>query len=227
MTWHIWHYRMDHEVTAVVGNNQARHTGKVRGGVIMTYLKWEDGKQLTMSEIKTITGLDINREAIRRRLRKAKSMGIPVDTLAEQIRVLVLGVDVISSSAQSVGATIPLDVDANEARRLKTIRETLLIDEKRKQAEIETQLKRKEVFYLDAIEPAWSAMVISIREALRGMMPTLVDKVLPCETRDEAVDRAEDELARHLYRLSEFDLVRELNEHEGIEGWEFTQTDST
>ena len=47
------------------------------------------------------------------------------------------------------------------------------------------------------------------------MIPTLVDKILPLDDRDEALDRCEDELSRHLSRLSDFDLTRELNEQDG------------
>ena len=90
---------------------------------------------------------------------------------------------------------------------------------------IETRLQRRDVFYLDAITPKWQAMVISVRESLRGMIPTLVDKILPLDDRDEALDRCEDELSRHLERLSDFDLTRELNELSGDESWTFTQTD--
>ena len=66
-------------------------------------------------------------------------------------------------------------------------------------------------------------MVISLRESLRGMIPHLVDKVLPLSDRHEALDRAEDELSRHLGRISDFDLERELNEQTGDESWEYTE----
>ena len=120
---------------------------------------------------------------------------------------------------------IPLSADKAEASRLKIIREALLLDEKHKQAVIETRLQRKQVFYLEAITPAWVQMVVSVRESLRGMIPTLVDKILPLTDRNEALDRCEDELSRHLSRLSNFDLTRELNELSGDESWTFTQTD--
>ena len=190
-----------------------------------TYLVWADGRKLTLDEIQQLTGLEIRRPAINIRLRKAKLSGIPVSTLAHQISVLSehkrtpaqTGLD----DADDGG--IPLSADKAEAGRLKTIREALLLDEKHKQAVIETRLQRKEIFYLEAITPAWVQMVVSVRESLRGMIPTLVDKILPLSDRNEALDRAEDELSRHLDRVSEFDLSRELNEQDGTEKWEYSE----
>ena len=192
-----------------------------------TYLIWADGRKLTLDEIHQLTGLEIRRPAINIRLRKAKLSGIAISTLAQQIAVLT---EHKSTQAQTGrddahDGGIPLTADKAEAGRLKTIREALLLDEKHKQAVIETRLQRRDVFYLEAITPAWQAMVISVRESLRGMIPTLVDKLLPIDDRDEALDRCEDELSRHLSRLSDFDLTRELNELSGDESWIFTKTD--
>ena len=174
-----------------------------------------------------MTGLEIGRPAINIRLRKAKLEGIPVSTLAQQIAVLTEHKRTPAQPGRDDAGDggIPLSADKAEAGRLKTIREALLLDEKHKQAVVETRLQRKEIFYLEAITPAWQAMVISVRESLRGMIPTLVDKILPIDDRDEALDRCEDELSRHLSRLSDFDLTRELNELSGDESWTFTQTD--
>ena len=191
------------------------------------YLKWENGIKLTLDEIHQLTGITIGRPAINLRLRKATLAGIPVDTLAQQIAVLTEHKSAPAQTGRDDAddGGIPLSADKAEAGRLKTIREALLLDEKRKQAVVETRLQRREVFYLDAITPAWAQMVISVRESLRGMIPTLVDKILPLDDRDEALDRCEDELSRHLSRLSEFDLTRELNERDGTENWTHTQTD--
>ena len=190
------------------------------------YLIWDDGKRLTVAEIQQLTGLECGRAAISMRIAKAKKAGVRAATLAQQVAILsehTRPVAVVTSGDDD--RSIPLGVDKAEGARLKVIREALLLDEKRKQAEIETRLKRKEVFYLESITPAWSAMVVSVRESLRGMIPTLVDKILPLSDRNEALARAEDELSRHLDRVSEFDLSRELNEQDGTEKWTFTQTD--
>ena len=93
---------------------------------------------------------------------------------------------------------------------------------------IETRLQRRDVFYLEAITPAWvQAMCDKCSgESLRGMIPTRwLIKSYHWTDRDEALDRCEDELSRHLSRLSDFDLTRELNELSGDESWMFTQTD--
>ena len=191
------------------------------------YLKWANGQKLTLDEIHQLTGLEIGRPAVNTRLRKAKLDGIPVSSLSHQISVLSEHKRTPAQPGRDDAddGGIPLGADKAEAGRLKTIREALLLDEKHKQAAVETRLQRKEIFYLEAITPAWQAMVISVRESLRGMIPTLVDKILPIDDRDEALDRCEDELSRHLSRLSDFDLTRELNEQDGTEKWTFTQTD--
>ena len=191
------------------------------------YLKWADGRKLTLDEIQQLTGLEIRRPAINIRLRKAKLEGIPVSALAQQIAVLTEHKRTPAQPGRDDAddGGIPLSADKAEAGRLKTIREALLLDEKHKQAVVETRLQRKEIFYLEAITPAWVQMVVSVRESLRGMIPTLVDKILPLSDRNEALARAEDELSRHLDRVSEFDLSRELNEQDGTEKWTFTQTD--
>ena len=186
------------------------------------YMVWDSGKRLTVAEIQQLTGLGCGRAAISMRISKAKKEGRPVDTLAQQVAVLSQHTRPV---AVDTSGSIPLGVDRAEGARLKVIREALLLDEKRKQAEIETRLQRKEIFYLEAITPAWVQMVVSVRESLRGMIPTLVDKILPLSDRNEALARAEDELSRHLDRVSEFDLSRELNEQDGTEKWTFTQTD--
>ena len=186
------------------------------------YLIWDDGTRLTVAQIQQLTGLECGRAAISMRIAKAKKEGRRAATLAQQVAILS---EHTRPVAVDTSGSIPLGVDRAEGARLKVIREALLLDEKRKQAEIETRLKRKEVFYLESITPAWSAMVVSVRESLRGMIPTLVDKILPIDDRDEALDRCEDELSRHLSRLSDFDLTRELNELSGDESWMFTQTD--
>lgn len=186
-------------------------------------LRWKSGQTIPIDQLQQITGLSIQRPAMLARLRKARKQGIPCETLAEQIAVLSDANVVHYDVGDDILQDIPLSADATEAKRLKTVREALLIDEKRKQAEIETKLRRREVFYLDAIEPAWAAMVVAVREALRNAVPNLVDKILPCSNRNEALDRAEAELSRHLQQVSEFDLVRELNEHEGSEIWELDQ----
>ena len=192
-----------------------------------TYLVWADGRKLTLDEIHQLTGLEIGRPAVNTRLRKAKLEGIPVSTLAQQIAVLTEHKRTPAQPGRDDAGDggIPLSSDKAEAGRLKTIREALLIDEKHKQAVIETRLQRRDVFYLEAITPAWVQMCVSVRESLRGMIPTLVDKILPLTDRNEALDRCEDELSRHLSRLSDFDLTRELNELSGDESWTFTQTD--
>ena len=132
-----------------------------------TYLIWADGRKLTLDEIHQLTGLEIRRPAINIRLRKAKLSGIAISTLAQQIAVLT---EHKSTQAQTGrddahDGGIPLTADKAEAGRLKTIREALLLDEKHKQAVIETRLQRRDVFYLEAITPAWQAMVISVRES--------------------------------------------------------------
>ena len=192
-----------------------------------TYLVWADGRKLTLDEIHQLTGLKIGRPAINVRLRKSKLEGIPVSVLAQQIAVLTEHKRTPAQPGRDDAddGGIPLSADKAEAGRLKTIREALLLDEKHKQAVVETRLQRKQVFYLDAITPAFVQMVVSVRESLRGMIPTLVDKILPLSDRNEALDRAESELSRHLDRVSEFDLSRELNEQDGTEKWTFTQTD--
>lgn len=190
------------------------------------YLVWSDGTKLTLEQVQELTGLSIGQSAITKRLVRAKQDGLSVDTLAKQIAVLSTNTrPAPAASSEAESGDIPLDADKAEAGRLKTIREAMLLDEKRKQAEIETRLKRKEVFRLDSIAPAWSALVVSIRESLRGAIPMIVDKVLPLDDRDTALDRAEDELSRHLERISEFDLERELNEQTGDETWQFTEND--
>ena len=148
-----------------------------------------------------------------RRLHNARDKGFSVATLHEQIDFL-MGRSVVPNDDETDDSAIPLTADADEAKRLKTIREALLFDERQKQASIETAKTRREVFALDAITPAWESMVIAVREALLGAIPVLVDKILPCKERDVAVDRAEAELVRHLNRLTSFDLVRTLNEAE-------------
>ena len=137
------------------------------------YLKWADGRKLTLDEIQQLTGLEIRRAAINIRLRKAKLSGIPVSTLAHQISVLSEHKRTPAQPGRDDAhdGGIPLSADKAEAGRLKTIREALLLDEKHKQAVIETRLQRRDVFYLDAITPKWQAMVISVRESLRGMIP--------------------------------------------------------
>ena len=185
------------------------------------WLTWQNGKLLSLQELHQVTGMTIQRPAMVRRLKQARARGYSVDTLDEQISLLLNR----TPAATTDESDIPLNADAEEAKRLKTIREALLFDEKRKQAEIETRLKRREVFYLGAITPVWEAMVIAVREALLGAIPTLVDKILPCKCRDDAVDRAESELIRHLNRISDFDLERTLNESTGEEKWQITGTD--
>ena len=182
------------------------------------WLRTRDGKVVPHGILQELTGLNIKRPAMIHRLKQARDIGYAVDSLPQQIACLTSSGHQTSSSDE-----IPLDAPFEEGRRLKILREALWIEQKRKQAEIKTALERREVFYLDAIMPAWSSMVIGVREALLGAIPTLVDKVLPCKERDVAVDRAEAELIRHLNRLSDFDLERTLNEQTGDEEWEFTQ----
>ena len=185
------------------------------------WLRWDDGTPLSLQQLHQLTGLSIQKESMLRRLRRARASGYAVSTLQQQISQLsarrVTEIDDLHE--------IPFEADADEARRLKTVREALLLDEKRRQAEIVTRLQRKEVFYLESLTPAWASMVIGVREALLGAVGLIVDKVMPCDERDEAVERAEKEITRHLNRISAFDLVRELDEQTGEETWEFTETD--
>lgn len=182
-------------------------------------LKWSDGKPLTESQIQTITGLTIKRPSCLSRLRRATEAGITFNTLSDELRYL-MGVHRTQIEALPDGQEIVLDASQDEARRAKTIREALLIDEKRKQESIRTQLLRQEVFELDAIQPAWDRLIVSLREGLKGMIPTIVARILPLTDEDEAIDRAMSELRRHLHKLSQFSLRRELDPGTNEEHWE-------
>ena len=184
------------------------------------WLRTRDGKVVPHGILQELTGLNIKRPAMIHRLKQARDIGYAVDSLPQQIACLTSSGHQTSSSDE-----IPLDAPFEEGKRLKIVREALWIEQKRKQAEIKTALEKREVFYLDAIMPAWSSMVIGVREALLGAVGLIVDKVLPCKDRDEAVDRAEQELIRHLNRISAFDLERSLNERTSEETWDFTETD--
>ena len=182
-------------------------------------LKWQNGKNLTADELQQLTGLTIKRPAMLARLRKAEQSGVILDTLAQQIAVLVNPM----RSDSHENTEISLLDDFSEAKRHKTLREALERQERWKQAEIETRRLRGELVDINEMLPAWENMIVAMRVALQEMIPALTDQILGAADRDTALERAENELRRHVKRLSEFSLTRTLTDTG--EEWDVEQPD--